>query len=354
MLDKAAEFIKDCDPKDTTIVYHVGCGDGISAAVILAKTFERYFGDRPKLTYGNPNYLSTLRINTSRVIFVDIPADQDTDFILKLAESAEIAIFDHHVYTEDLNKHGILHVHPEFFSKIKGVRYPGAKLSYDICSRVTNIDDLDWIAAIGTIHDVGGEQWHDFIYKVFEKYPELGKKSHDFNSKLGLLVAMLTAGQDLKGGDKIAIQMLLEAERPSDILDLKSEEAQKLDKMRRARAEEIDYYIKNWKSLGEWHEKEKLVFLKLEPKHKISSAVATASSLRNPNVLFVLMTHEGDRVKLSFRQNESRVDCNWLARESTKDFEGTGGGHPPAAGGMIKAKYVEDFKKKVLALVNKK
>ncbi len=48
LLEKAAEFLKDCEPEETIVIYHKGCGDGICASAILGKYFKKVYQKIPK------------------------------------------------------------------------------------------------------------------------------------------------------------------------------------------------------------------------------------------------------------------------------------------------------------------
>jgi single-stranded DNA-specific DHH superfamily exonuclease len=355
MLNLAADFIKHCNPKETTVVYHGGCGDGLAAAAILLRTFQKLFGEMPKAKFASPGVVAKLNLHSKTIIFVDLAVDQEKDYLLNLAKNSKILILDHHQVSNNLNKEGILHVHPDFFSKIPGVRYPGSKLTFDVCSILTDICDLDWIVAIGLIHDVGAEHWKPFLDKVFAKYPELGRKTYTYEGKIGQLVSIITAGQELKNGNELALKVLLEADRPSDILDAKIPEVEDLLEVNKERMKEFNYYVENWEKLADYNRKLKLVIYDVDLKHKISSALSTALSKRNPNLLFIIMNQESPSVlKINFRQTLEKVDCNWLAKESTKPFGGSGGGHKPAAGARIHPKFKEKFKEKVRELLKEK
>jgi single-stranded DNA-specific DHH superfamily exonuclease len=351
-LTKAADFIKNCDPKQTTIVYHGGCGDGLASAAILLKTFQKLFEELPKTKFASPGVVAKLNIHSKYIIFVDTAVDQEKNYLLNLAKESKILVLDHHPVNNDLNKDGILHVHPAFFSDVPGVRYPGAKLTFDVCSLITDTKDMDWIAAIGLIHDVGAEYWKPFMDKVFLKYKELGKVTYTYSGKIGELVSLITAGQELRNGNELSLKVLFEAERPSDILEAKLPDVEDLMEVNKGREEELKYYVDNWEQLADYNKKLGLVIYDVELKHKISSALSTVLSKKHPDLIFIVMNQEGPSVlKLNFRQTLEKIDCNWLAKESTAEFGGSGGGHKPASGGRIHPKYKEKFKEFVKDLL---
>jgi single-stranded DNA-specific DHH superfamily exonuclease len=354
-LTKAADFIKESKPEETVVVYHGGCGDGLAAAAILQRTFFKLFGSMPKAKFASPSVVSKLNLHNKTIIFADLAVDQEKDYVLGLAKNSRILILDHHQMVNNLNKEGILHVHPDLFGKIPGVRYPGAKLAFDVCSLITNIDDLDWLVLIGLFHDVGAEYWKPFIDKVFAKYKELGKVTYEYKGKIAELVAIMTSGQEMKRGNELALKVLQEAERPSDILEAYSPEVEELIAANKEREKELTYYLDNWEKLADYNRKLKLVIYDVELKHKISSALSTALSKRHPDLTFIVLNQESPSVlKLNFRQTLEKVDCNWLAKASTEPFGGSGGGHKPASGGRIHPKFKEKFKEKVRELLKEK
>jgi len=354
MLLRAAEWIKNSKPEETVIVYHAGCGDGIASAALLLRTYQSIFGELPKTIAASPNRLSKFNIKSNYIIFADIAADAWYDFVLKLAERSKILVLDHHILAKDLNPFGILHVNTQFVSDLPGTHFPGAKLVYDVCSKLIDCSNFDWLAAIGIVNDLAGEFWKPFLDSVFEHWPELGAKSYGFESKIGYLASVLNASQDARRGEEKALDLCLKAERPADILEQKLPEARYLIKIMNARKAELDYYVQNWKKIAVIHPKEKLVWLYLKPRYKIASSVATVLAQKHPDQLFVVLNEEADRIKISFRQTKALIDCSWLAQTAAEQFGGRGGGHPEAAGAAISPKHLDAFKEKVLELVRAK
>ena len=354
MLNEAADFIRNCKPKNTAVVYHRGCGDGISAAAILIKTFEKYFGERPaKIIYANPGKLDLVKIPAfyEYIIFTDLAADQNLKEVLRWSKRSKIAVFDHHTIANNLNEYGILHIHPDLFQKeLEGSRYCGAKLTYDICSLVADIQDLDWLAGVGIINDVGGTAWKKFLDKIYNNYPELSKskKKYDFSSQLGEIASLFSSGKDRAGGERLALEVALDAENPKDLLDC-SGKAAILCKYRKSREDEIKYYTDDWKNKAEKYGN--LIIYEISPKNEIISAVSTIISMQVKNKTVVVLRINNGSIKISYRNQNSKVDCNKLAMQLAKEFNGIGGGHPQASGGLISENKLEEFKKRLIELL---
>ena len=71
--------------------------------------------------------------------------------------------------------------------------------------------------------------------------------------------------------------------------------------------------------------------------------------VKNKTVV-VLRINNGSR-KISYRNQNSKVDCNKLAMQLAQEFDGLGGGHPQASGGLISENKLEEFKKRLIELL---
>jgi oligoribonuclease NrnB/cAMP/cGMP phosphodiesterase (DHH superfamily) len=361
MIDKAVNFIKNCNEK-TAIIYDID-GDSIGSAIIVAKTIERLFDYIPTafiinhelFTVDKGIYKEVIDKKVKNVIIVDVAIDETPEYVLKIDKKVKILILDHHQVHRDLNKFSnIIHVNPYFWnSKVEPVKYCTSKLTYDICSRITDIEDLVWLAGLGIINDYCGEQWKDFLDKLYEKYPILkkGKEPYSFESNFGLIDHIVTSGyyhSGLRGG-KIAYEACLEASSPLDLLEARTSKAKTLMEFYCEVQEEINKVMSNWRKYAEIHEDKKLVFLELKTRFAIKSPISTMLGIRNPNYTFIIFREKGNFIQISLRREDGKVDCGKLAEFATKNLENAnGGGHAPAAGANIMANDLEKFKENVL------
>jgi single-stranded DNA-specific DHH superfamily exonuclease len=363
LLEKAAEFLKDCKPEETIVIYHKGCGDGICASAILGKYFKKTHQTTPKkffvLGYEEDFKKFTdkiLKLDIKNVIFADLSLDKFPELLKELAKKFRVLILDHHTLINDMNKHGILHIHPNFISKLPGEKYCGSKIAYDVCNKIIDMSDASWLAAAGILHDVGAEDWKPFMNEVYAKFPDLkgGKNIYGFDSKLGELVSLISASKIGIAKEIRTINLCINTENPMDILELKSDMAKELKYWEDKINTELTKYIDNWKELAEIHEDLKFVMLEIEGKYPISSTVSTIISMRNPDYLFCVYKKKSTFVDISFRHQGGKVNCAKLAQESTKGFElSSGGGHPPAAGARVLKNDFDLYKSKLPDLVRK-
>jgi single-stranded DNA-specific DHH superfamily exonuclease len=359
MFKHAIEFIKSC--KGKTIIIYDTDGDGISAAVVLAKTLKRLFRKYPKVIPGDHdlayltknNYDEISRQKADNIITVDIPVDKKVEYILRLSKKHRVLIIDHHQIHKNMNMYkNIVHVNPLLWkSKIPSFSYASSKIAFDICNKVTNIEDIDWIAGVGIIGDYAGSSWKGFLDRIYRKYPYLkGKNNYSFENKLGYINHLITSGYYSKReGAKLGFDTCLNAESPLDIIRLKSPSAKKLKKLYDKIERDIKHTMKVWRKEAEIIEKKKLIILKLKTKFPIQSPISTKISIKKPNYTVIVAVRSGNKIHISLRRQDRKVNCGKLASNATKNLKNAnGGGHAPAAGGKIIAKDWEKFKRNII------
>ncbi len=358
MLKQAADFVSKCRPAETVIIYHKSCGDGICAAAILARAIGKISGGLPTIesyTYSESFAKLAEKIQKfKKIIFIDLAIDKYESELIAIKKSSEILLIDHHELTNNLNDTGILHVHPKFFYSGNSSRYVGAKLAYDICAEVTDVKKICWLAGVGLVHDMGSEDFKEFMDFIYKEYPELkaGKNVYGFDSRLGQITSVITAASYSETAEKTAIKLCIVANDPMAILERKYSEANELMKFKEDISKEIDDYVKNWKSRANYYEDLKLAVYEIKSKHDINSPAATILSIRNPDVIFVLYKILSGIVNINMRSHAQRINCAELAKRITAKLEnGTGGGHIPAAGGSFAVKDLKKFLELVPKLV---
>jgi single-stranded DNA-specific DHH superfamily exonuclease len=362
MLKRAIEFIKNCKGK-TVVVYDTD-GDGLGAAVIVAKTLKMLFKKYPKSIPGyhdlahltKNNYDEVSRQRADNIIIVDIPVDRKADYIIKLSKRSKILIIDHHQAQKNMNRYrNIVHTNPSLWkSRIPSFRYASSKIAFDICKKAIDIEDLDWLAGMGIIGDYAGSSWKGFLNRIYKKHPYLkGKNLYSFDNKLGYINHLVTSGYYSKRtGAKLGFDACLKAESPLDIIKLKSSSVKKLKKLYDKIENDIKHIMKVWRKEAEIIENKRLIILKLKSKFPINSIISTKISIKKPNYTVIVAMKNGNKINVSFRRQDGKVNCGKLASNATKKLKNAnGGGHAPAAGGKIMAKDWEKFKENILRLL---
>jgi single-stranded DNA-specific DHH superfamily exonuclease len=360
MIEKAVEFIKNCKGK-TVIVYDTD-GDGIGAAVIVARILKRLFNKFPIAIPSSHDenfitekiYKEILKQKPKFIITLDMPVDQELDFVLKLAKKSKILVIDHHQIHNDLNRfENIIHVNPIFLKiKILPYKYCVSKIVYDLCSKIIDINDLDWLAGIGIINDYCGDEWKDFLDEIYEKYPELkGKELYSFDSKLGYICHLVSSGYYFgKKYRGLGYKVCLEASSPVELIKAETPSSKQLKRLYEKVENEIKTTMKNWKNDAEIIENKKLILLKLKTKMLIQSPISTKISLEKPDYTIVVINTSGKKAYISLRRRDGKVDCGKLASKVVNGLKNSsGGGHSPAAGANILKKDLEEFKDRIFS-----
>ena len=232
--------------------------------------------------------------------------------------------------------------------------YKGLNTVFDICKKATDIEDLDWVAGMGIIGDYAGASWKGFLDRIYKKYPYLkGRNLYSFENKIGYINHLITSGYYSKRrGAKLGFDACLAAESPLDIIRLNSAAAKKLKKLYNEIEKDINHTMKVWKKEAEIIESKKLIILKLKTKFPTQSPISTKISIKKPNYTVIVAMKSNNKIHISFRRQDGKVNCGKLASNATKNLKNAnGGGHAPAAGGKIMARDWEKFKMNIIKLL---
>jgi single-stranded DNA-specific DHH superfamily exonuclease len=356
MIESAVDFIIKNGNKKTLIIYDTD-GDGIGAAAILARMFKKLFRKNPKIIpaghgeeFINKKIFEQMKNEKfDNIITVDIALDEDPKYILKISKKSKVLIIDHHQTRRDLNKvKNITHVNPDLWkSNIPSYKYCTSKMVYDICNKITNIENLDWLAGIGIMNDKCEDNWKAFVNKIYKKYPVL-------KNKLKILNNIITSGYfySKKEGSKLGLKACLEASTPTDILKGKTPASKKLKKFYNDVEKEIEEIMKTWKEKAEIIESKKIIFLELNTRFYINSPISNKISFMKPDYTLFVLKRKGKMTNISLRRQDGKVNCGKLAYNATKNLENAnGGGHVPAAGARVMTKDWNKFKETVVNLL---
>lgn len=352
MLKKAADFIKNCRGK-SVIVYDTD-GDGIGAAVILAKTMKRLAKKYPRvipkdrgLSLISDNIIEKVR-GFDNIIFLDIAADERAGDVTRIAKKSRIMVLDHHQARKDLNKSGILHVNPFLFQKkLPSSSYCTSKLAFDICSTLEDVGGLDWIAAMGMVNDKAEKVWKGFMKRVYKKY---GISAGNFKKVNDIVTSSYMFSK--KAYFAASFKACMESEKPQDILKGRNAHSKKLLRLYNAVEKEIMSVMKRWDKTAEVFSDKKVIILELKTKLSISSVVSTIISLKKPHYTVFVAKIDGKFVSVSLRRQDGKVNCGLLARKLTENIRNSsGGGHIPAAGIKIMRSDWKKIRKRILEIL---
>lgn len=347
---KFKQFMHNLLPEDKIAIIHHTDPDGITSGVIINKTIQILRNKKADLTYFQTNgdvhiQEQTVQLmkkqNINKIIITDLGCDQRPDTIEQLSKFAQVLIIDHHKIYNDLNKiPGVIMIKPQFFNYPKPSAYCAAKLSFDLCSTITDINHLDWIASIGIIGDGAYKQWREFVNNTLKKYKL--KKQVIYKTPLGRATTVLSAAESYNINNvKEEFKIVFNAKSYKDILNSNLKQYHKEVKAAITKA------IKSYDKEAEHHKD--LTFYHLKSRFFIKSTISNLISLNHPDRTIIIIQDAGDYISFSARRQDGKVEVNSLLENAVRGLkQANAGGHKPAAAGKVLREDYQKFKKNIL------
>jgi len=345
-ISPAIDFIKAIKPKDKVAIVHGHDPDSICSAAILYKLVKSKVRTAAKLVVSELNsYLTEKTFNKlkknkpSYTIIVDIP-NISVDVITKMRKFSKIMIVDHHIprgYAK------ITYVNPRIYDRDSYL--PTAYLCYKIYEGFSDPKEIAWVAAIGTLSDMGMKNCLDLFNKIKTEYKDLvdGLKPDDNilveKSLLWKLTQMVESGMIIRNaaGAIFSLKALIEAKKYKDVINNKT--LTRYQKLVESEFQKIEKdFNKNKKIIDS--------ILLFEIKSKLNLKSAFSNYIKRLFDDKILLVYHKDRnyISISLRRGEKiEIDLDSLAKEAIRDIKNaSGGGHPTAAGIRVPARQ---FKK---------
>lgn len=339
-----SQFVKGIKPSDELAVLYDTDADGICSAVIFARALEK-FGHKVErfipCSHANFNQarIEALRKeNVNKIVMLDFSADQ-YDFLPQTIKNFDaILVIDHHKLYKDYNSKKCVFIKSQFIrSDLDGSNYCTSKMVFDLFSDITDISELNWLAAIGLVTDMSDTPWQDFLRKVY-------KQTKLSRNKLIDIGTIINAGKQVEPPQvERAFEVVYEARKPEDIVN------SNFTKVAKSLQNEIEFWINKFEEKSD--KKGNLWLYEIDPSARIGSMISTILALKYPNdTIIVTRPHDG-WVSINARNHNSKVAVNELLEKTTKGLKGSNaGGHIPAAGGTIRDKDYTEFKKRIWKL----
>lgn len=356
-------FLMSFSPQEKIAIVHDYDPDGLCSAAIMDKLIERLRGKPADLHFTPPRgskntiapevFAKLKQRKIAKVIFTDLAIHEDAAAIKKLEKQCDVLIIDHHTFFQDItSEHAVLAMPQLLADDIDSSRYPSSKLAYDLAARHAGMEDCDWLAAVGTISDMAGSVWPDFLAQVFEKHKLRPNPKDWFKSDLGTVSGMFFSAMAIDQKNVgYCFDVLMRAKKPQDVFKDK-----KLTALRKAFDREINIWVTAAPKRMEKDEKLKLIWYEVKPKYHINSPIATILSLKPEYKGWVIIIVEDEQgvAGMSGRCQSWRVRMNELMKESCKGLkDAAGGGHVPAAGAHCRIKDLATFKQRVKDALSK-
>jgi single-stranded DNA-specific DHH superfamily exonuclease len=350
-LKKVDRFLLDITPQDKVAIIHDTDPDGVCSAVIIAKCIERLRGKKVdlRIPLDKKNYginksmlrkLSQKKIN--KLITCDFSPEHDIPLLKEVEKQADILAIDHHKLYSDYQTGRTILYKPHYFTGIEPSTYCTAKLAFDAASRVSNVDDLDWMAAAACIADIATAPWKEWLAAVFKKYKVKPNKNL-FYTDIGQVAATISSAEvyDAKLVPK-CFDIFYTAKNPKDIIN------SSFGKYKKIIDKELDKHLKLFEKKAEKHGELRLY--EFASKYRIHSPLSTILGLKHPHNTIIIINTGFTKAAVSARRHDKKVAVNNLLEKAVKGIpDSNAGGHTPAAGGGFPKKYLKTFKQRLLS-----
>ncbi len=314
--------------------------DGLCAYILLKKAIDRGIGIAIK-SFPNLNvtYLNRIDEFKADYVFILDYSILSREFVDGIVEkNIPLVIIDHHEI-KDLE---YLKDKAEIFNS-----FPTSEPTTYLCYKTFEKKENQWIALAGCISDVYKP---DFAKEFAKNNPELyNDKLTPFEARyeteIGKVARILNYGLKDSTTNVVKIMKFMEkAKSPSDILS-ESKDTIYLHKKYKKLKEFIEKMAKKVKNI-----EDKILILEYSGENSLSSEISNYLFSKNQDK-FILVSFMGSAYcNISVRGKRSKE----ILEKAIKDMEGaSGGGHDEACGGRIPTEHWDDFKEKVIALVEK-
>ncbi len=344
---KAVDFLKEIKDKDNVIIIFHNDTDGAVSAALLMKLLKSVENVPDLISQPMPiNENLVQKIKTympTKIIFVDLAVDQQSEIAKELSEFCNILVIDHHVPLKNLNSRKIIHINPVFDQK--DIYQSASYLTYKLCNRIIDMKKWLWLAGLGILGDYNLEDSKDVVEEIENAYEGI-KQTGIEESILADIDNMILATKATK---KLTLEQIVyvlnEMELPEDIRTVKNG-----DKMIKA-FELIETEKRNFLSEAESTQgNNSFILFELKTKYNLRSPLATELSEKHPKKFVGVYQHIGAKIKVSARFQKGRNVIDIL-KAAGKGLAAVSGGHPAAAGATVSEKDWPVFKEQLTGVL---
>lgn len=315
-------FVDSIERNKSVVVLHDSDADGVTAGVVLQLALSRAGFDKVKLVAPDRDRNAWTPANRERVI----TAAPDSLFVLDLGSQSEPVIagvptcfIDHH-RPEGVPPGDIL------ISAYSWEPIPNTSLLvWELCSSLTDVSDLDWIAAIGTVSDLGEKAPFEMLAVAKSRYTAkyLKEASALINS----------ARRASQYNPEVAVKVLLTHDNPRSLVNSNTQEVEQLREARK----EVQAAMEQAKKAAPVFSGN-VALVRINSPCQIHPLIAQSWRTRLPKYI-VMVANEGytpGRVNFSVRTASEINVLDFLNSVDLSPGEGSyGKGHDSASGGSL-------------------
>ncbi|RLG68669.1 MAG: hypothetical protein DRO07_03230 [Candidatus Iainarchaeum archaeon] len=343
LINRFKQFLKGA--KENTLLFYHSDADGLTASVIMAKTFEKLGNEAPLALpaeyFETEKMLSAFeKHKPANVIFLDIAIDSKPKVVQKIEKHAKLLVIDHHKISNDISSEKTVFIKPQMLSAIEPSRYPASKLCFDLCSSLINLKKEAWIACVGIIGDKSAKQWREFLNKT-------SKENNVSIEELKCIAELVEAVKVVAPESFAELFELFYFLSPKQILK------HPLNEMREKLNEALKEWQERFEKEAEYYSKLELYFFVMKPEFPIKSALIDRLTEKYPDKTIIIVEDlEEQKLRFSARRQDFKVKMNELLEKAAQGIpKSDAGGHIPAAAGSIPRGYLKEFKENLLNIL---
>ena len=328
LYSRAREFINNLKDEDRILVIHHRDLDGEISAVLFQKFLERN-GIKPTKVVSWANEEAEEKLKEIENFDKTVVLDIDISYLWKELNrfGKDILLIDHHPPVKDMNTEKIVYINPRLVDE--KIYQPASYLVW----KISEDDELKWLATVGTVDDSGFEDCMDLLKERInaKTKDEIRKTKY---AKTGFRI---NAALTQIGFEKVRNILL----KTSSFEELEKNE--EINKCWKNYLEEYNEVKKRfWKNLEEYKKIKLMISNVGKVQRPLTSALATELSFKHKDKIIVLLRDEGDKVAVNSRFQNDGIHLGNLLRKVSEGLDG-GGGHDHAAGATIKKKDIDLF-----------
>ena len=315
-------FVADIEKKQQVVILHDSDADGVSAGVVLQQALSlsgyskitRVVPDRERNAWTSANRERVKATAPDNLFVLDLGSQSEP-----VIPSVPTCFIDHH------RPEGV----PGGDTLISAYSWnpiPNTSLIvWELCKDLTDVTDLDWIAAIGTISDLGEKAPFEMLAIAKTKYTAKYLKE---------ATALINAARRASNySPEVAARALLTHTSPKDLVNSNTEEVAQL----RAAREEVKVALEEARKAAPVFAGN-VALVRINSACQIHPLIAQSWRSRLPKYI-VIAANEGyipGRVNFSVRTNSGVNVLDFLRGVDLSEGEGNyGHGHDSASGGSL-------------------
>jgi len=315
-------FLQSCKPEETIVCLHDSDADGVTAGVLWQRAMERLgfqnltrlAPDRERNAWTPSNRATLSALKPQKLFVMDLGAQPE-----QVLEGVPTCFIDHH------RPEG---VHPDdtLISAYSWEPIPNTSLLiYELCEGMVDLSDLEWVATVGTLSDLGEKAPFEIIARAKKKYTAKYLKE---------ATALVNASRRASSYDpESAARALLNHASPRELVESQSGAVQVLASAREEVKRELEEGKKKApKFAGQ------VALIEVDSPCQVHPLIAQIWRTRLPKFI-VICANAGylpGRVNFSARAGKQFNVLDFLNGFDIGEGEGSyGHGHDQASGGIL-------------------